>query len=152
MSRDLATATLTYDAAAELLSGVIGANHFHMRAFSGGSRGHSAVSPALADKYLHSEATRLKSRFSNTPEIDEHGQYKQRGGTLPAGHTPAVTISTIPSSVSASSCFGVATPSRSSHHFRRFRSHISGMTTSSSMAAAQREVMVASFLKITLND
>ena len=81
------TATLVYDAATEILSGSIGSAHFHMRAYSGGSRGHSQVSAELAAKYLHQSASRLASRWANTPTIeDKSGNYKQRGGTLPAGH------------------------------------------------------------------
>jgi hypothetical protein len=79
---------LTYDAALELLSGIIGKESpFHLKAFSGGSRGHQpGVSAKLAAEYLHYQAATLSSRFANTPEITEHGRYKQRGGTLPAGH------------------------------------------------------------------
>jgi hypothetical protein len=80
------TGTLVYDAAAELLSGKIGHHTFHMRAFSGGSRGHAHVNASTAKKYLHHQAGNLSSHFANTPEISKGGHYKQRGGTLPAGH------------------------------------------------------------------
>ena len=83
-----ASATLTFDAAAETLTGVIG-NHrpFSMRAYSGGSRGHNPkTSQALAKKYLHSQASSLRSRLATTPERkDAHGNYIERGGTLPPG-------------------------------------------------------------------
>jgi hypothetical protein len=79
---------IVYDAARELLSGNIGDHRFYMKAYSGGSRGHMAgVGAEVAKKYLHNEATELSSRFANTPWIkDDHGHYKRRGGTLPAGH------------------------------------------------------------------
>jgi hypothetical protein len=82
------TAQLVYDAAQELLSGAIGKEKpFNIKAYSGGSRGHKAVKPAVAVKYLHNQAATLPSRFANTPEITEKkGNYLQRGGTLPAGH------------------------------------------------------------------
>jgi len=87
MAQHLATAYLTYDAAQELLWGTVGREHFHVKAFSGGSRGHKAnVSSKLAAEYHHSESTKLSSRFANTPEVKKDGHYKQRGGTLPAGH------------------------------------------------------------------
>lgn len=81
-------ADLVYDAAAELLSGVLGTQPFHIVAYSGGSRGHkTGVKAALAAKYLHDQAGTLSSRMATTPMIeDAHGNYKQRGGTLPAGH------------------------------------------------------------------
>src|SRR5262249_43453137 len=82
------TAELIYNAALEILSGTVGREHFHMIAYSGGSRGHKAgVKPEVAAKYHHSEATMLSSRLVNTAEIkDSNGNYKRRGGTLPAGH------------------------------------------------------------------
>jgi hypothetical protein len=82
------TAQLVYDAAQELLSGIIGKDQqFLMRAYSGGSRGHKAgVSGKLAARYLHNKAATLSSHLANTPTIEDHGNYKQRGGTLPAGH------------------------------------------------------------------
>jgi hypothetical protein len=82
-------AQLVYDAAAEILSGTIGQQpRFFMKAYSGGSRGHiPGVDPKLAAQYLHNSANRLSSHFANTAEVtDAHGNYKQRGGTLPAGH------------------------------------------------------------------
>jgi hypothetical protein len=81
-------AQLDYDAARELLSGTIGSEHFHMMAYSGGSRGHKAgVKPKLASQYLHGQAGTLSSHLATTPEIkDAHGNYVQRGGTLPPGH------------------------------------------------------------------
>lgn len=80
------TAQLVYDAAQELLSGIIGNDPpFIMKAYSGGSRGHKAgVSAKLSARYLHDQAATLSSHFANT--IEDHGRYKQRGGTLPAGH------------------------------------------------------------------
>jgi hypothetical protein len=81
------TAGLTYDAAVEILSGWIGGEYFHVRAYSGGGRGHAQVSMKLAAKYLHQSASQLSAQWSNTPTIeDASGSYKQRGGTLPAGH------------------------------------------------------------------
>ena len=84
-----ASVTLTYDAATEILSGVIG-NHprFYMRAYSGGSRGHSpTVTQPLAQRYLHSQASSLRSYLATTPERkDARGNYIERGGTLPPGH------------------------------------------------------------------
>jgi hypothetical protein len=81
-------AELCYDAAAEHLSGMVGREHFRMTAYSGGSRGHkTGVQSALAKKYLYDQGTRLSSRFATTAEVkDAHGNYKQRGGTLPPGH------------------------------------------------------------------
>ncbi len=81
-------ATLTYDAAIEILSGTIGRDAFRMKAYSGGSRGHQpGVRPELAARYLHNEAQRLSSRLATTAEVkDPQGGYKRRGGTLPAGH------------------------------------------------------------------
>ncbi len=82
------TAQLVYDAVQELLSGIIGKEpHFYMKAYSGGSRGHKAgVSAKLASNYLYDQATTLSSHLANTPTIEDRGHYKQRGGTLPAGH------------------------------------------------------------------
>ena len=81
------SAELVYDAAQELLSGIIGRDHFVVRAYSGGSRGHQAVTPHLAAKYLHREAGTLSSRLATTPQLeDTRGRYIQRGGTLPPGH------------------------------------------------------------------
>jgi hypothetical protein len=84
----IASATLTYDAAAEILSGVIGKHRpFFMRAYSGGSRGHDPkTSRKLAKEYLHSQASSLRSHLATTPErTDAHGNYIERGGTLPPG-------------------------------------------------------------------
>lgn len=88
MTQHLATPQLTYDAALELLSGIVGREPpFHLKAFSGGSRGHQPGGTAkVAAEYLYNQATTLSSRFANTPEKTEHGHYKVRGGTLPAGH------------------------------------------------------------------
>ena len=82
------TGELVYDAGQEVLLGKLGKEPpFYIKAFSGGSRGHkTAVSTKVAERYLHKQATTLSSRFSNTPTIEDHGRYKQRGGTLPAGH------------------------------------------------------------------
>ena len=82
------SAQLVYDAAEEVLSGKIGKEpQFYMKAYSGGSRGHIAgVGAKLAAQYLYGEARTLSSRFANTPRVEDHGRYKRRGGTLPAGH------------------------------------------------------------------
>jgi|GEM_PF-2864625 len=83
------TAELVYDAALEVLSGTIGKQPpFHMKAYSGGSRGHKAgVDAKLAAQYLYNQAPNLSSHLATTREIkDAHGNYKQRGGTLPPGH------------------------------------------------------------------
>jgi hypothetical protein len=82
------TVTLVYDAAGEILSGTMGREAFRMTAYSGGSRGHRAsVKPEVAGRYLHSQAATLSSHLATTHEVkDRHGRYKQRGGTLPAGH------------------------------------------------------------------
>ncbi len=79
---------MTYDAAQELLTGTVGTAHpFHIKAYSGGSRGHSAVGARVATQYLHNQASALSSHLANTRTVkDAHGHYKQRGGTLPAGH------------------------------------------------------------------
>jgi hypothetical protein len=82
-------AELVYDAAAGMLTGTIGQEpRFVMKAYSGGSRGHNpGVNRKLAAAYLYDSANRVSSHFANTPEIkDARGNYKQRGGTLPAGH------------------------------------------------------------------
>jgi len=81
-------AALVYDAAGEVLAGTIGPASFRMSAYSGGSRGHRAgVKPGLANQYLHNQAATLSSHLATTREIkDSQGKYKQRGGTLPAGH------------------------------------------------------------------
>jgi hypothetical protein len=80
-------AELVYDAALELLSGMVGDKHFRMTAYSGGSRGHkSGVKPELAKKYLHSQADSLMSHLATTRKLeDSKGNYVQRGGTLPPG-------------------------------------------------------------------
>jgi hypothetical protein len=82
------TVELVYDAAQEVLSGIIGKESFHMKAYSGGSRGHQAgVKPKDATKYLHNQAGSLATHLATTRLVqDAHGQYKQRGGTLPPGH------------------------------------------------------------------
>jgi hypothetical protein len=89
------TANLIYNAQTELLSGAIGKDSFNLPAFSGGSRGHSAVSPETAELYRHTEARSMFSRFANTA-TEGHGTakdpYKQRGGTLPPGHYSCVHI------------------------------------------------------------
>lgn len=86
-------ASLTYDAAAERLSGHIpgvGMNGcIDVKAYSGGSRGHSKVKPETAKILRHFEAQSFNSRYANTRTIGEgtdKDPYKQRGGTLPAGH------------------------------------------------------------------
>ena len=59
-----------------------------MTAYSGGSRGHKdGVKPGLAKQYLHNQADTLTSHLATTHEVKGiKGRYKQRGGTLPAGH------------------------------------------------------------------
>jgi hypothetical protein len=80
-------AHLQYDAASERISGWIGTEHFNERAFSGGSRGHKTVGVKLAKEYLHDQENTLQSRLSTTGEKkDAHGNYLQRGGTIPPGH------------------------------------------------------------------
>jgi len=66
------TATLTYDAAREFLSGSIGAHTFHMKAYSGGGRG--STHPQKWD-------SSLRSYLANTKKIGT-----QRGGSIPSGH------------------------------------------------------------------
>src|SRR5258708_10239388 len=80
------TAMLTFNARSGVLSGRIESKErpFHLHGESGGSRGHTSVTPAQARKYLHNESTTLESRLSTTQEIkDAKGRYVQRGGTLP---------------------------------------------------------------------
>jgi len=80
-------AELTYDAILEMLHGTIGTQSFQLKAYSGGSRGHKQVTPKLAADYLHNQAGKLSSRLATTAEVkDRAGHYRQRGGTLPAGH------------------------------------------------------------------
>lgn len=91
--------TLTFDAAAETLSGVIGKHpRFCMRAYSGGSRGHSpGVVQALTKRYLHSQASSLRSHLATTPERkDAHGNYVERGGTLPPGYYRCLYLKHLP--------------------------------------------------------
>lgn len=83
------TVVLEYNAARQLLTGVIGtARPFQMIAYSGGSRGHQAKVAAGAPKaYLYSQSKTLTSYLATTPEKkNASGQYLQRGGTLPPGH------------------------------------------------------------------
>jgi hypothetical protein len=87
-------AQIEYDAARELLTGVIGqARPFHVIAYSGGSRGHKPVSAAkraashAKDPYLYSQSSALSSHMATTREVkNKDGAYIQRGGTLPPGH------------------------------------------------------------------
>jgi hypothetical protein len=80
-------AHLTYDAAQELLSGSVGGERpFCVKAYSGGSRGHQRVNAKRGALYMHNQASTLSSHFANTPEVKIGGRYRQRGGTLPAGH------------------------------------------------------------------
>jgi hypothetical protein len=72
MSSNSGSAVLTYNAPLQLLSGSIGNQFFHMKAYSGGGRGSVHV-----DQWDRS----LKSHFANTREVGS-----QRGGTLPSGH------------------------------------------------------------------
>jgi hypothetical protein len=83
-------ARLTYDAASETLTGNVAGNHFHERAFSGGSRGHkSSVRKAAAARYLHNDPLNESlGRLATTREVYDKktDRYKQRGGTIPPGH------------------------------------------------------------------
>jgi hypothetical protein len=81
-------AQLLYDAARELLTGIVGKEPpFHMTAYSGGSRGHKPnVAPEVAASYLHGQAGRLSSHLATTRTKESHGHYTQRGGTMPPGH------------------------------------------------------------------
>ena len=70
-------AHLIYDVAAGLLSGVIGARSFRIRAVSGGARGSTVKGVAESS---------FKSRLATTPEVKaKSGKYVQRGGPLPPG-------------------------------------------------------------------
>mgnify|MGYP001286680606 CR=1 FL=1 len=69
-------AHLTFDASAELLSGLVGTHHFHVHAVSGGGRGATVAGVA---------SERLTSHMATTKTIKQNGQYIQRGGTLPPG-------------------------------------------------------------------
>jgi hypothetical protein len=83
------TASLTYDAASEILSGCVGNVSFHDFAHSGGARGHKATTSAKAVRYLHSSPLNKSSgRLATTPEVydKKSDTYVQRGGTLPPGH------------------------------------------------------------------
>ena len=81
-------ALLTYDAAAERLSGTINPKEprFDMKAYSGGSRGHLQKHKSDATKYLYASAATIQSHLATTQTNDPHGHYLQRGGTLPPGH------------------------------------------------------------------
>ena len=83
------TATLTYNAAAELLTGKIGTVNFHEVAYSGGSSGHKTTSPDKAKRYLHkSNVNDSLGRLATTSEVynKKTDTYQQRGGTIPPGH------------------------------------------------------------------
>jgi hypothetical protein len=81
------TAHLVYDAARQLLTGIIGAEPaFHLIAYSGGSRGHSSVSTKKATEYLHNQSSTLTSRLATTKTKTNQGHCVQRGGTIPPGH------------------------------------------------------------------
>jgi hypothetical protein len=88
MTNPAPVARIQYNAAAERLTGAIGAQNFNLTAYSGGSRGHqSSVTTQQAKAYLHNQAGSLQSRLATTPEKkDNAGNYLQRGGTLPPGH------------------------------------------------------------------
>src|SRR5450631_486072 len=82
-------ATLTYNAAAELLSGRIGSAMFYELACSGGSRGHKLTSAKKAERYLYeSHLNESLGRLATTPEVykKKTDTYRQRGGTIPPGH------------------------------------------------------------------
>jgi hypothetical protein len=69
-------ARLTFDASREQLTGAIAPHHFHLHAVSGGGRGSTVQGVA---------SNSLTSHLANTRTIKQHGQYVQRGGTLPPG-------------------------------------------------------------------
>lgn len=90
----MATAELVYDAARELLTGIIGnAPRFHLVAYSGGSRGHKTnVTATQAKDYLHNQASSLMSHLATTKTKEHKGKYSQRGGTIPPGHYDCVYV------------------------------------------------------------
>jgi hypothetical protein len=93
-------ARLTYNAASQMLSGLIGDTHFHDIAYSGGSRGHKATTSARATRYLHaSNLNESMGRFATTREIydKKSDTYTQRGGTIPPGHYHCVYVANHPS-------------------------------------------------------
>jgi len=93
-------ARITYNASAQILSGVIGEAHFNDLAYSGGSRGHKATTSAKAARYLHaSNLNESMGRLGTTREIYEKSSdtYSQRGGTIPPGHYHCVYVANHPS-------------------------------------------------------
>jgi hypothetical protein len=89
-------ARITYNAASQLLSGVIGETRFNDIAYSGGSRGHKATTSAKATRYLHaSSLNESMGRLATTREIydKKSDRYSQRGGTIPPGHYLCVYLS-----------------------------------------------------------
>ena len=88
-------ATLVFNAAAEILSGLIGTVRFHDIAHSGGSRGHKTTSAEKAKRYLHASwRNESLGRLATTPEIYDKktDTYQQRGGTLPPGHYRCIYV------------------------------------------------------------
>jgi hypothetical protein len=89
-------AKLTYDAAQELLKGLIGTQRFNEVAYSGGSRGHrDGIKPAQAARYRHADLSNDSlGRLSTTREIysKKTDTYTQRGGTIPPGHYTCVYV------------------------------------------------------------
>jgi hypothetical protein len=98
-TQSLHGATLTYNAAAELLTGTIGTANFHEVAFSGGSRGHKTTAPDKARRYLHkSNLNDSLGRLATTPEVyvKKTDTYQQRGGTIPPGHYRCIYVGNHP--------------------------------------------------------
>ena len=88
-------ARLRYNAASQVLSGLIGDTHFNDICYSGGSRGHRATTSAKAARYLHaSNLNESMGRLATTREIydEKSDTYTQRGGTIPPGHYHCVYV------------------------------------------------------------
>jgi hypothetical protein len=93
-------ASLTYNAAAEILSGQVGKDSFHDVAYSGGARGHKATTSAKAARYLHSSSLNDSlGRLATTREVynKQTDTYVQRGGVIPPGHYHCVYVADHPS-------------------------------------------------------
>jgi hypothetical protein len=88
-------ATLTYNAATGLLTGLVGNQVFNDLADSGGARGHKSTTHAVARRYLHSNSlNESMGRLATTREAYDKktDRYTQRGGTLPPGHYHCVYL------------------------------------------------------------
>jgi len=81
-------ANLTYNAAAELLTGSIGERHFYIRALSGGGRGSTVAGGARNATSSYLATTALVK--------DSKGHHLQRGGTLPPGKYKCVYMARHP--------------------------------------------------------